>query len=113
MNNNEAIEWAERTIRYQDSAYDWAGVPVNELYGVAEVVLKLVAENIALQKALEEMAELNYNLAHQPSNVLGKVITERDELKKLLSAKQDNTYATHCECGWTKTKFDEDGEIVE
>lgn len=95
MNKIELREWFDGIIRLQDRAYDWAGVPQDENYRAAEAVLKLLDENEALRKALEEMAELNYNLAHQPSNVLGRVITERDELKRQVREleKENNAYA--------------------
>jgi hypothetical protein len=36
---------------------------------------------VSTKQALEEMAELNYNLAHEPSSAFGRVILDRDAMK--------------------------------
>lgn len=81
MNYEEIKTWFEGVKKLQERGYDWAGVPYNENYYVAEAVLKLLEDYENTKKALEDLAETNYNLAHQPTNAFGKVILERDALK--------------------------------
>ena len=80
MNITRLEEYSQRMIethKPEDAAY---GIATDTLE-LIQLYNHLVQELKSTTEALQDLAETNYNLAHQPANAFGKVIRERDVLR--------------------------------